>query len=730
MIRLILKHKAEVIKEFHTRKKKISIGRSKKNDIVISDKKVSRRHCGIFRDGKGYFVKDLDSTLGTQFKGKKIDKKKIEFGEEIKIGEYSVKLAKRSPIRKQAYLLGVQGRADGKKYEVNFGETRIGRSEDFNDIWLSKDMDKSVSRRHATITFDGKKHILTDKRSRNRTFVNQRQVDESDEVHLKNGDEILIGKSVFRYLVGEKDNYSYPKKAGIFWVRKFPAFRALFFLAAVAAGVYGIYQGQSSISVLESQPSQYYLRESGWEAEGLRLVDGFLEEGDFDITPSPAIGDVTGNGANEVVAVSPEGEVYVWSARGNLIWKNKVGRSELTSPQLADVNRNNVLDVIVGSDDSRVRVFDGRTGQMIYRSPFLGGRVLFASSLLVEDLDGSGFSDIVAVTDDRVISFIYSPVVGVRSPYYFKTADDIMSSPVLFAVGGIRYVAVATNGGKIYIFEAEDPERRRVLDYTEKINRTEIGSDLVLNEINTVPVAADFNNDGNESLVPAAGSYFVGSIYTAGEELDWLHNISPYSELETPLRYGSPAVADLNGDGRLDIALGWTNGKVFALDGRSGRELWSFTHGEGEKNRIIASPALGDFTKDGAANPVVAYEDGSVIIVDGERGAIARVQLDNPITATPAVGDITGDGYIDVAVVSVDGSVNVLETPVRVFTNELFWPSFRSDSGNRGVMTVEYKREAFVRRIISGAGVILIVFISIIIIKIKRKRKRPEKVKI
>ncbi|MGM0568151.1 MAG: FHA domain-containing protein [Elusimicrobiota bacterium] len=731
MIRLYLKNKAEVIKEYKTKKKEIKVGRSRKNHIVIDNKHVSDRHCVIRKTETGYEVEDLNTSFGTLLKGKKINREKIEPGDELKIGDYSLKICTSSSLSKQPFLIGIQGKMDGRKFELGAGETKIGRSREFNNIWISKELDKSVSRRHATITNDGKKYILTDKRSRNRTFVNQRQVNEKDEIHLKTGDEILIGKSIFRFVTGGNENYSHPKKAGIFWTRIIPKFRFSLFMVFLIAGTYMILNGLRGISLIEEQPEQHFLRKSDWQPEALKTYEeGFSLDGNLDITPSPAIGDVSGDGYNEIIMSAPNGEIYVWNRSGKLLWTKKIGQNTLTSPQLADINGNRVKDIIVGSDDSRVYVLDGRSGHLIYRSPFLGGKLLFASSVLVADLDMNGFKDIVAVTDDNVVGFIYSPLIGGRQPYYFQTAEQIMSSPVLLKSGGLQYVVVPTNGGQIYYFEADNPENRHVVDFTKEINMYE-GLSLVLNEINTVPAVADLNNSGNDELICATGAYFMGAISGDGRgELHWLYRIQPFSMLEAPLRYASPVVSDFTGNGLADIALAWANGNIMAVEGRSGRELWSFSL-EGEQNRIIASLALADFTKNGTPDPVVATEDGSVFILDGKSGreadpVLSSAKMNAPVTATPAVGDILSNGHLDVVVVSTDGNISLFETSTRVFKNHIAWSNFRNSSHNSGFMPSDDKRDYYNLFVAVGLFLIASAGFAAIVIKIKRKKKdRP-----
>ncbi len=74
MVKLILKLKETQIEEFALEKAQINIGRDKENDIVIDNIAVSGKHALIRReDGKGYFIRDLNSSNGTFLNGTQID---------------------------------------------------------------------------------------------------------------------------------------------------------------------------------------------------------------------------------------------------------------------------------------------------------------------------------------------------------------------------------------------------------------------------------------------------------------------------------------------------------------------------------------------------------------------------------------------------------------------------------------------------------------------------------
>ncbi|MFW6134393.1 MAG: FHA domain-containing protein, partial [Elusimicrobiota bacterium] len=704
-------------------------------------KEVSERHC-IIKPVNGKFeVEDLDTSFGTFLNGEKITRAEAKFNDEIKVGTHTLEIKKTkqespSEAQEDAYLLGVQGRMEGRKFEIKENETKIGRSEDFNDVWISKDVDKSVSRRHATIIkkeavdYAGSEYVLTDKRSRNRTFVNKKQVGETDEVRLKNGDEILIGRSIFRFITQGKDDYSLPKKAGVFWNRFFPRFKKFFGTAVVIAGILFIYKGWNAVNIIKTRPSEVYLEELNWRPRDYSNTGEYLSESVYDIIPSPAIGDVDGDGKPEVVISDPQGRVNVWKGSdGKLLWRKKIGQSMLTSPVLADMNNDKIKDVIIGSDNSRIYILDGKTGQLIYRSSFIGGKILFASSPLVVDLNDDGFKDLVLTTDDRVICFIYSPVIESKEPYYFRSPDDIFSSPVIIKTKqGPDKVAVATNGGKIYFFDAANPENREVADITRKINMLE-GINLVLNEISSTPAVFDLDNDGNEDVIFATSAYYIMALSGADYSLLWAYKIQPYSTLSSPVRYASPAVTVIGGK-KPAVMIGWANGKIISLNGKTGEFNWR--HSVGEKNRVISSPALSDFNKDGIIDSILGLEDGSLIVVDGDANNSFETVLhrekvgEQPITSTPCLGDVSGDGFMDVVVSLMDGSVKIYRTSTKIFKNKLVWNSYRKGPENRGAIVETLDINKY--RGIIGIGGVLIFGVGFISFVRKRSkiRKRPQ----
>ena len=69
----------------------IRIGKSDENDIVVGEETVSRVHCEIVRDPKGYLLRDLNSTNGTFLDGAEIREAYIRAGSVIAVGTVQLK---------------------------------------------------------------------------------------------------------------------------------------------------------------------------------------------------------------------------------------------------------------------------------------------------------------------------------------------------------------------------------------------------------------------------------------------------------------------------------------------------------------------------------------------------------------------------------------------------------------------------------------------------------------
>lgn len=77
---------------FPVTKDQFIIGRgSKTSDLAIKDGNISRKHAAVIRRNGTFYIKDLGSTNGIDYKGMRIDNKRIDEGDVFFICDYELK---------------------------------------------------------------------------------------------------------------------------------------------------------------------------------------------------------------------------------------------------------------------------------------------------------------------------------------------------------------------------------------------------------------------------------------------------------------------------------------------------------------------------------------------------------------------------------------------------------------------------------------------------------------
>lgn len=89
-------------------KKKLKIGRSGSNDLVVADRKTSREHAVVYFDAGHYIIEDLNSTNGVYINDKLIHKIILKSGDRITLGDTALLFTQKEPEislpEKQAFI--------------------------------------------------------------------------------------------------------------------------------------------------------------------------------------------------------------------------------------------------------------------------------------------------------------------------------------------------------------------------------------------------------------------------------------------------------------------------------------------------------------------------------------------------------------------------------------------------------------------------------------------------
>ncbi len=230
MPEIIVKFDDKVIERVVSEKKRISIGRTSDNDIVLDNRGVSRKHAQIEFNGEAAVIIDNESLNGTFVNNRKINEEILNDRDLITIGKYNLEYSTESQREtSSASLDGTMILKTKKQKELIASDKlekeiirRMGSSvllgeenSDFSEYQLDRDVTTIgkakfvhihargffLSGIQAKIVKEGDQLHIVNLGRKGKTKVNGEVV---EKLNLRNGDIIQIGKSVFRYLEGNR----------------------------------------------------------------------------------------------------------------------------------------------------------------------------------------------------------------------------------------------------------------------------------------------------------------------------------------------------------------------------------------------------------------------------------------------------------------------------------------------------------------------------------------------
>ena len=120
------------------------------------------------------------------------------------------------------------------------------------------------------------------------------------------------------------------------------------------------------------------------------------------------------------------------------------------------------------------------------------------------------------------------------------------------------------------------------------------------------------------------------------------------------------AFADGDGDGQAEVYAVANDGKLRALDASDGTVEWTTTLTT-EDVQMTPPPVLGDLDGDGTPELVAVSQDGTVSVVNPQSGEIIdSYKRDVPIWMRPTLADLDDDGALEILVTYGDGRVVAL----------------------------------------------------------------------
>ncbi len=329
----------------------------------------------------------------------------------------------------------------------------------------------------------------------------------------------------------------------------------------------------------------------------------------------------------------------------NRLWKTVVDSASLfSSPRLVDLNKDGNLDIVIGGgvenspSKNGVIAIDGNTGRILWtvESPSQ-----IYTSALFQDISGDGVKD-VFIGGRAANYFAINGATGEVIWRFFEGSQSESRNAGFLNFFGTQFVddldkdgfndLLLTNGGDYLAKKGENDRPTARL--------------MVISSATGKIIQSARMPDGKESyyaphLITIQGEDYV-VFGTGGETIGGSLFIAPYDKFAKKGKLKKAKIlfsdsvkgfilnsvtTDLNNDDEVDIITASMNGNVSAVDGVSGKKIWSRSFPGKE---CYVTPSLGQFNDDQtpdvftiiATGTFPQYSAFELLILDGKTGEI------------------------------------------------------------------------------------------------------------
>lgn len=283
---------------------------------------------------------------------------------------------------------------------------------------------------------------------------------------------------------------------------------------------------------------------------------------------------------------------------------------------------------------------------------------------------------------------------GFFSPVLVDINDDGVEDVVSVDYWPLRLVALDGRDGK-EIWKTNLAKKKYKSDKKKKFS-----GDLVL----APPCVVDINSNGQKGVVVGTMGGAI-SIFSGRDGSKIFYSQVSH---ENPMKKEVPALfklflpklpkggimlhlasADLNKDGFLEIIAACYDQRIYALDGKSRKELWEIKTDTYKQNHKFCQPAIADMDGDGNLDIVVNNSSGKLYCITGQEGSLLwSHHFDNGLDIMFLyLADVNGDGFIEVITPSTEkGEVIVHTTNAPCKPGEIIWGMPRGNPQNNPVV--------------------------------------------
>lgn len=377
------------------------------------------------------------------------------------------------------------------------------------------------------------------------------------------------------------------------------------------------------------------------------------------------IGDIDGDGFNDVAVGPSEKKILAIDSFGNLLWTYPT-KYWVWHVAIGDLNDDDCNDVVGYDAQSPYYLYAIDSSgdlQWQYQLPVTGTGNELSEHISIGDINEDGKNEVIVGADCDETIYVFD-----QSGEVLWTYDTPSNIPNV-KIGdidddGVKDVIVSSGHSGHGWLIVIDGFGNQMWNYSfdERIGESVYG---------------DLNNDGrNDIVVLDYTGRNVNAIDSSGDYLIWNYLL--------PSNSNTIALGDI-GNGDINIIIGCADGNVYVLDS-SGNLIWNYFVG-GSLTKV----GIGDLDNDGINDIAVSsYSGNAVYALNGSSGLIWKFNGTAPFRDLD-IGDINNDGVEDVVTISEDQNVYVLTTGGNLPPNS---PSITGPNCGKPDMLYDYTFDA------------------------------------
>ena len=355
---------------------------------------------------------------------------------------------------------------------------------------------------------------------------------------------------------------------------------------------------------------------------------------------SPVVYDINGDGVNEILQNTVSGGIYIfepdgtpYSGANNGLAAKMSSNEAYTGDAIGDINGDGKKNIVTTSTDGKIYAYYADSFNLahylvkVHGFPFSTGEMILNAPLLA-DIDGDSTDEIIFGSNDNYLYCLgyNGNAPSVRWKVYMT--QWVWGTPIYYE----GYVYALSGDGRLFKIDAStgDTVWTRGNASIWQTTTSPVMANLTSND--TMDIF--YTNDDGEML-----------LYDQYGNLKWKKTISDTATYTT--FYSSPAVADINGDGKPEIVF-TAGGKLFAIY-PNGTFLSGFPV-QIDTTTIQSSITIGDVDGDDTMDIVLASPGGKLHAINyrGKDVVNFPMSLGDSCYSTPVLADIDGDRDMEI----------------------------------------------------------------------------------